>query len=151
MKEFIFILFCTVTILPLTILLHELGHFFTALLFQARNIKVKVGFGNKIGTMKMKEYSISFHYLPFIGSTFYELAQPNDFKQVIISASGPILNGIIAFGLILQGFGNDPSFITLWFQWFIIYNFFMFIMNLIPFKLGSYYSDGWIVLNAIRK
>jgi Zn-dependent protease len=150
MSVIIFIMICFLTILPITIIIHEFGHFFCALACNVKKIKVSLGIGKKIGHLKYKELMFVIHILPLGGKTHYEMHTNNRLSQVIISIGGPFLNGIVAFLLLMQGIGSGEQYITLWFQWLAVFNLWMFVVNSIPFKIGKYYSDGWAAFYTIK-
>lgn len=151
MAETIFLLFCFFTILPITTILHELGHFFCAKLCNAQNITVSIGSGKEIFNYKLGNTLFVLHMLPFGGHTVYELLKPTEWNYLTVSLGGPLLNGFVAFLLIIPGFGYGEDLITIWFQWLALFNIWMCIFNIIPFKLNSYYSDGWSVIIFLRK
>lgn len=146
----IFLLFCFFTILPFTTLLHELGHFFAAKLCNAQNITVRIGSGKEMLKFKSGDTLFVFHMLPFGGYTVYELLKPTDLNFLIVSLGGPLLNGFVALLLLFPGFGHGTHLITIWFQWLALFNLWMCVFNIIPFKLTSYYSDGWSVIIFLK-
>ncbi|MCT8139069.1 M50 family metallopeptidase [Anaerobacillus sp. CMMVII] len=145
---FLFIVICFFTILPITLILHELGHFFCAIGCNAKKITVTIGTGFLVKNFKCNNTNFFFRILPLGGNTSYELAETAKCRQVIISLGGPLLNGMVACLLILPGIGYGDEYLTLWFQWLAFLNFWMFIINVTPFKMGRYHSDGWLILNA---
>lgn len=150
MIGFIFVLLCFISILPITILLHELGHFFCALLCKASRITITIGIGKKIGQLKSKNSTLILHMLPLSGKTSYELVHYSKYRQILISIGGPVLNGFVGFLLLLPGIGHGDQLITFWFQWLALFNVWMFFVNILPFKFGKYSSDGWVVINSLK-
>ncbi|WP_161568299.1 site-2 protease family protein [Anaerobacillus alkaliphilus] len=145
MASLIFIIFCTLTILPVTIVLHELGHLFFARLCQAKEISITLGIGNELFRFKSFNTTFIFCFLPIGGQTKYELLETKSWQRRIISIGGPLMNGWVAFLLLIPGIGYGTQYITIWFQWLAMFNIWMLLINTIPFKFGNYYSDGWIV------
>lgn len=146
-----FIIISFFTILPLTTLIHELGHFFFARICLIKNVTLKIGSGRKLLNLRIKDFILMIHTFPFGGATFFETDYVlTRMKRIIISIGGPLLNGVVAVLLILPGIGTGNHFVTLWFQWLALFNLIMCFMNLIPFKVGKYYSDGWIIINVFK-
>lgn len=150
MWGFFFIFFCFMTILPLTIFLHELGHFFLAYICNGKNITVTIGVGKRLGHFKWKNGMLIVKKFPFGGNTTYELTMNKKLERFFISVGGPLLNGMVAFFLLLPGFGSGVEYMTIWFQWLAIFNLWMFVFNIVPYKLKTYYSDGWLALQALK-
>ncbi len=144
--DFTFIIICIFTILPLTVLLHELGHFYLAQICQAEKIVVTIGVGKKLVKATFRNMSLVICILPIGGKTMYELIEEKSSRARIISIGGPLMNGVVAFLLLVPGFGTGDQYITIWFQWLALFNLWMFVINFLPLKIGDYYSDGWMVL-----
>lgn len=152
MENIVFIIFCFFTILPLTTLCHELGHFFVTRLFFIENVTVRIGSGKEMFRLKVKDLTVVLHIFPYGGTTFFELNKNlSSMKQIILSLGGPLLNGCIAFFLLLPGLGSGDHYITIWFQWLALFNLWMCVMNLIPYKIGLFYSDGWVIVKVISE
>ncbi len=152
MEYILFIIFCFFTIIPLTTLLHELGHYFMTKFYFVDNVTISVGSGKKLIHFKFKSLTFVLRIFPYGGATFFELTSYlSPLKQIWISLGGPLLNGFIAILLFSQVLGNDLDFITLWLQWFALFNLWVCVMNLIPYKIGTFYSDGWVIVKAIRE
>lgn len=150
MVEIIFLLFCFFTILPFTTILHELGHFFSAKLCHVQKITVRIGSGKEIIDFTWGDTIFILHILPFGGATAYELRKPTRMKSVIVALGGPLLNGFVAFLLFFPGFGYGDDLITIWFQWLTLFNLWMCVFNIIPYRFNNYYSDGWSVFIGVR-
>lgn len=150
MTETIFLLFCFFTILPFTTILHELGHFFSAKLCKAEKITVRIGSGKEILKYKSGDTLFVLHMLPFGGHIVYQLFKPTELNFLIVSLGGPLLNGFVALLLLFPGFGHGDHWVTLWFQWLALFNIWTCVFNIIPFKLNSYYSDGWSIIIFLR-
>lgn len=150
MTELFFVIFCFFTIIPLTTLIHEFGHFFCARICRAENISIMVGFGRELIRFRYSQYSISFHILPLGGVTLFELNESiSRWRVVFISFGGPILNGLIGFMLITQFQAHSELYISNWLLWLALFNLWMSIINLFPIKIGTFSSDGFAILKAL--
>src|SRR5699024_11136899 len=134
---------------PICTFLHEGGHMIGAFICRAETIKLTMGSWKKLFTRSFGKITMDVRLYFFIsGQT--ESKRASRYKQkeaAIISLCGPLCN-LIMVAVSLLTYRYYPSdFILL----FLFYNSWLGIVNLIPFKIKSKLSDGYIVLRAIQK
>lgn len=134
---------------PITILIHELGHAFGAFMMRADKIELNIGAGSKLFSIKVRKWTINVFLLYFLGAHTGSERDPyfSKHEQIVISSSGPILNGLVGF-IILQW--NQTNFSTAM-ELFSLFNFWLFFINLIPFKIGEKQSDGYTIFKALQQ
>jgi hypothetical protein len=131
---------------PISIFFHEIGHALGAYIFKSDYIYFSIGTGRKLLSWNKGRLTIYIHTLLFIGGhVFYQRKRHyTKFEQIIISLSGPICNGIIAFTCWqLNLMENDIFNIFFWF------NIWLSAVNLIPFRFGAKKSDGYICFEVL--
>lgn len=143
---FLYILFI---VAPLSTFIHELGHAYGAKLAKAENIELSVGLGKKLVSISLKQYRLSIHMFFFLGGSVKNRRDlPYQRRDImIITMLGPLNNAL--FALIFYGIHlMDPSpyMIVL-----AMFNFWLAIVNIIPFKLWGKESDGFILLKEMLK
>ncbi|MEJ8776835.1 site-2 protease family protein [Pseudogracilibacillus sp. ICA-222130] len=138
---FIFLIFF---VAPFSLLIHELGHMFGAVRMKATKIQLSIGTGKKLYEKDEAQFHIIirrlflFHY-----ATATVRDQPFTSKEkVVITLMGPVFNGIVAFiFFIIDLFFYEHLGIQLC----MLFNFWLFFVNLIPFKIGQKQSDGYTI------
>ncbi|WLD95024.1 site-2 protease family protein [Alkalihalobacillus sp. AL-G] len=144
----IFVLF------PLATLLHELGHFITARSFRADNTRIILGIGPILFRVSNRFINIEVHALYFIrGYTIgVESNELPNLQKALISVNGPLINAVVgcygwmyAENLPFESTNGQLIFL------FSMVNIWIAAGNLVPFKLGSKKSDGFIALEMLMK
>ncbi|MGO4887924.1 site-2 protease family protein [Anaerobacillus sp. MEB173] len=140
-----------ITIVPLTTFIHELGHLFTAQMMAVKKLRLTIGTGPVLKRWQIYDFHFTLRLFFFIGgyATTDSDKEIGRKRRAFIALGGPLLNGLVVFGLLLPGFGTGTASITYWFQWFALYNLWVCVVNLIPFQRGHRQSDGYIVYQSI--
>ena len=134
---------------PLTILIHEFGHVLGAMVMRATHIEMMIGTGKKIFTLTGRKWKLSLHLLYFLGAHTSCERQPffSKIERIIISSSGPLLNGIVGFFL---HYYIPLNHLMIW-ELFVLFNFWLFLINLIPYRIGGKPSDGYTILQLLKR
>ncbi|MFC7060507.1 site-2 protease family protein [Halobacillus seohaensis] len=146
MIEFIITLLFIVAPIGLTI--HEMGHTGIGLFSGSKRSVLTIGLGPPIIRIKLHKLHIIIHALYFFGG--YSSNEKNSgfspLQKILISLGGPLANGLFASFLIMttRSFVNEP-FIDL----LIMFNLYLAVINLVPFRLGRRKSDGYRVLQTM--
>lgn len=142
---FIFI----VVIVPVSLFWHELGHLVGARIVRATHITLTIGIGKPILQRTYKNMTFVVNQL-FL---FHSLTETSSVKSltrknmVIITLMGPISSLILSlltysfYMLIL------PSTVILL---TILFNLWLGVINLLPFKINERQSDGYTILQMIK-
>ncbi|MEN1969111.1 site-2 protease family protein [Lentibacillus sp. N15] len=133
-------------IAPISTFVHELGHVFGAKWAKADSIILSLGSGKKIAALSYKQIQFSIHTLFFLGGLAYNKRdKPYKPMEIIwISLCGPIGNGIAATVVFcLVGFSYGPV------RAFVLFNIWLGLINMIPFRLNGKQSDGYTIVQTI--
>lgn len=145
MLVFVFFLFVTV---PVVNFLHELGHVFTSRIFGMTNTVLHLGTGPCLFRFQIVGIEINIHLVFFIGAlSFSEYDEElQEWKRGIISIGGPLLNVMIALISLLLDVNEN-------FHWelFILFNLWVGIVNMIPFKMKEKHSDGYLFIQTMYR
>ncbi|MFG6148640.1 site-2 protease family protein [Halobacillus sp. B23F22_1] len=134
---------------PLTLVIHELGHVLAGALCGARYAVLTVGTGRSIIRIKFQKLHIIIGSLFFIGGYSINVKEPDftNLQKVLISSGGPLANGI-TFGLaLIIPINIEIEVIHL----FFLFNLYLAVVNLIPFRIGDRKSDGYLILKNLNK
>ncbi|GGA60925.1 site-2 protease family protein [Ornithinibacillus halotolerans] len=147
MNTFILFVYLLFVVAPLSNLVHELGHLIGAKLAKADSITLLHGRGRTVQQFSFKNINIQFGWLFFTTgltkSNREQAYHPNE--KIYISFMGPFFNGIIVFIFYFLYQLLPNAYISL----VVLYNSWLFIMNIIPFKIGKQRSDGYIIIREI--
>ena len=132
-------------IIPITTIIHEIGHTVAVLFFGARLTLMTFGKGKRL----LKIGIVEIRLLYFIGGSFHykNLTNYRVYKKVLIMLSGPLLNlitGMMFFCLILLR-GSNTVLNNL-----VFFSFVSFIVNLIPFSYSGTNTDGKQILDLLK-
>ncbi|CDQ19443.1 site-2 protease family protein [Halobacillus karajensis] len=134
---------------PLSQLIHELGHIIPGLLFRSDHSELHLGRGKVLLSWKQKRVRVCIHLLFFQGA--YSLNERESFfsnrEKIWISAGGPLLNGLTASSLFFLSLEEGYGSFTLPF----LFNLYLAVINLIPFSLKGKVSDGYRILQALKR
>jgi Zn-dependent protease len=139
------ILWFVLLIAPICTILHEFGHVLGAKSMKADSITLSIGAGKSICGFSCNHIHNSIHTLFFLGGLAYsERNKPYKPAEIIwITLCGPVGNGVAAtvfYGL----FGFTNVFVQL----FILFNIWLAIVNMIPFKLKEKQTDGYTIVKT---
>ncbi|WP_377345872.1 site-2 protease family protein [Pontibacillus salicampi] len=136
-----------ILIAPCSVLIHECGHALTAWIHKAEYIYLHLGIGPKVWNVHTEHFQFQINLLFLVGAmALYERKEAfSKAEQAIISLAGPLANGLAAGGgLVLYQWLPLPIVAM-----FIAFNGWLCVMNLIPYRVGSKRSDGYITLQSI--
>src|SRR5690625_4954207 len=141
------IFFLIIIVAPFSAIVHELGHVIGAYIVSSHKLRAMIGLGKKIFTISYKNIMIHFHIIIFIGGAItYERKKPYKNKELIlITILGPLNNLLFAiiFYSIYLFFPNN------YFYLLSIFNLWLAVINLIPFKISGRSSDGHMIYNLL--
>lgn len=148
----LFFLFCLVTIPPITHLFHEMGHLLMAKIMLVPGGNVVIGKGKVLFSFSFFETTFHIHQWFFLGgsTTFASVDKIPVWRRCLIYLGGPLMNGLCAFALLTPGFGYAEHWTTVWFQWLLLMNIWVCIVNLIPFQQRGKKSDGKLFIETIQ-
>lgn len=143
------LLFLFFIVAPIGMIIHEFGHAIGAIITKADRVILTIGLGNCMLTFNIKHINVKVHALYFLGGytkTERRLAYTKT-DVFWTTLFGPLNNGLfsLAFYCLYVVFLNP--YIKLLF----LFNLWLAVVNLIPFKYKGKQSDGYILLNTIRK
>ena len=143
------LLFLLFIVAPIGTLIHEGGHLIGAKLMKADYLHVTIGYGKKLFTFKCKNIQIIICCFFFIGGHVKnERYVPyRTIEMISIIVFGPLLNGVFAvfFYMLYDLFPNEYLFLL------FLFNGWLALINLIPFKVKDKQSDGYMILKLLRK
>lgn len=131
---------------PLTNLLHEVGHVVAGRFLGINGTLIQLGSGPKLFHFDIKHTEINVMAIYFIGafSTSDYSDRLVDWKRGVISLSGPLVNICIVLAMIFIGWTETTSL-----RLFILFNLWVGVVNIIPFKVKGKESDGYIFVQAL--
>lgn len=142
----LYLLFITA---PIGTIIHEGGHLIGAKLMKADHLRMTIGYGKKLLSFKCKNIRIIICSFFFIGGHVQnERNIPYQTMEMIcIIGSGPLLNGVFAvfFYILYDLIPNEYLYLL------FLFNLWLALINVIPFKLKEKQSDGYMILNLLRK
>lgn len=140
------VLWLVFVIAPISTFLHEFGHVLGAKWLKADSIRLSIGHGKQIATFSWKQIHVSLRALFFLGGMAYnERNDPyNKIEVIFISICGPLSNAIAATVIfVLAGFSWIPV------RFFIMFNIWLLVINLIPFSIKGKQSDGYTIWKTV--
>lgn len=116
---------------------------------RADSINLSIGLGKKLGTLSVKNLTITIHLFFFLGGFVQSNRKPayRTLEIICITAFGSFSNGIfsILFYLLNNIYYNQ------YIQLLFLFNLWLAIVNMIPFKIKGKQSDGYTILQTISK
>ncbi|HLS60396.1 MAG TPA: M50 family metallopeptidase [Virgibacillus sp.] len=141
------LLFTLFIVAPIGTFIHESGHMLGAKFVKADCIKLSIGLGKEIGTICFKNVHITIHALFFLGG-FVQSERHLPYKALDIfwiTICGPMNNGIFA----LLFFSLNGVYTSQYIYILFLFNLWLAIINLIPYKVKDRHSDGYTILKTI--
>lgn len=145
----IILLLFLLIVAPITVFIHELGHAIGSLMMRADKIELNIGAGRKLFSIENSKWTIGVYIFYMLGAHTASERDPyfSKMEQIVISGFGPLLNGVVWF--IVQQWNPADDF-GIW-QLFALFNFWLFFINLIPFRIKGKQSDGYTILRALQQ
>lgn len=134
-------------IAPISNILHEIGHMIGAIIVKSDNMILTIGKGKKVLTVPLKKLVIHVHRVFFIGGHAAS-KRHNPYKpleMILITFCGPLLNILIGLSAYLLFRAHMSDYVLL----FILFNLWLGLTNLIPFKIKGKYSDGYLIFKTL--
>lgn len=134
---------------PLSVLIHELGHALAAKRCGAQGLKIYIGSGKELCSYSIGTIKVTFHLIwMFGGATSSDIPVTlNRSKEAFVALLGPVFSLCFACVLLLIQW-IYPSPIT---GLSMLFNLWIGGVNLIPFKIGAKHSDGFTVIQSLFK
>ena len=144
-----FILYLLLIVAPIGTIIHETGHLIGAIIVKADRISISIGLGKKIGTYSFRNVTINIHTLFFLGGYVQSQRKASyETSEVVwITIFGPINNAVFAM---IFYFMNE-IYVHPYIQILFLFNLWLAVVNIIPFKIRGKQSDGYMILKAILK
>jgi len=146
---YVIIFFILVFIIaPFSLLFHEIGHLVGATLMRASAIRLTIGLGKPLWQTNFANVDIiirRFFLINSLTSTVRNTPFRNR-EKAIITIMGPLFSGIltliayIAYSIFIA---TDILYL------FFLFNLWLVVINLIPFKIGHKQSDGYTIYRLI--
>lgn len=133
-----------------SLFIHELGHAVMALLNKSDKSIIHIGKGPRLFKIKIGKLEIKLKRLFIFNfyNTAYRKEDYSKIEQIFMTLSGPLINGVLALVLWLlymSSWFNPLLFIS------FLFNLWLFVFNLIPFKIGQSSSDGYTIYKLLFK
>lgn len=138
-----------VIIVPFSLTIHEIGHAIGAKLRRADGIQLRIGSGKEIFRFTLFGVRVIFCVF-YIFGTYTATVREIPFsrrERIFITVMGPLVNGLIAALLYMTYlflYDNYLLFVAM------LFNLWLFLINLIPYRIGERQSDGYIIYQIIR-
>jgi Peptidase family M50 len=128
-----------VLLLPVALLIHELGHALVAWMLRLEVGAILVGAGPQLFATALLGVPLRIRYWPLYGSVIVGIAGGplQRLRLWLVTLAGPAANGLAAWATVHFGAGiASPAgslVATLW----VVLNFFLCVGNLMPFRFGA--------------
>lgn len=135
-------------IAPLSILFHEIGHLVGASMMRATSIQLTIGIGKPLWYHKYANVNVMIRRF-FLMNSVTSTVRTDPFskrEKIVITMMGPLFSGmltIIAFVAYNVFVPTDILYL------FFMFNLWLAIINLIPFKIKQKQSDGYTICALI--
>lgn len=143
----VLLLYLLFIVAPIGTVIHEFGHLIGANIVRAEKIVLSIGLGKRFSSISFKNITLHFHRVLFLaGSVNSSRTEPyTPFEKICITMFGP-LNNIFFTCLFYFLYLWQP---TIYVKLLLMFNLWLAIINIIPFKIGNRKSDGYIILKTI--
>lgn len=144
----ILIVYLLLVVSPIGMVIHEFGHAFGAKLVKSVDITITFGIGKKIFTFVTKHTRINIHALYFLGGyTKTSGCKINTNKHVFwITLLGPLNNALFA----IIFYYLNQIFVSPYLNLLFLFNLWLAVVNILPFKYKGKQSDGYIILQSLQ-
>lgn len=134
---------------PVGTLIHETGHAIGAGIVKADHVQLSIGLGKKIKSFSLKNFHITIHLLFFLGGFVKSNREPTyqPMEWLTISAFGPLHNIFYAIFFYYISVYFQSDYVRLLF----LFNLWLAMVNIIPFKIRGKQSDGYTILQVLTK
>ncbi|MCG1010864.1 hypothetical protein J4760_12610 [Salinicoccus sp. ID82-1] len=136
-------------ILPIVVIMREMGYVIAGLIFGAKNSRLTLGSGPRL--FKLGKLDIRKHYHLYSWFSYDELSNQSRFAYVMIYASPILINvisGLTINGLLANGYMTEQA--TFWNR-FIFYTFYYVLFDAIPMKtVNGMPNNGMLVYEMLR-
>ncbi|WP_407268748.1 hypothetical protein [Radiobacillus sp. PE A8.2] len=135
-------------IAPIGIIVHEFGHALGAVFVNADEVTLHIGSGNAFKSIKLLKINVVFHkYILFGGRALStRTVEFTKLERIVITLAGPILNIFVV--VVLYVFKQD--FTSFFIELLLLFNGWMALFNLVPFKRNGQMSDGYQIIHILR-
>ena len=139
--------FLIVVVVPIGTIVHELGHGIVALFAKADSVTLRIGLGKHIKTYELNRFTIHLNAIFFVGGLTESKRTPiyNAKEKILIALGGPVCNAILAVLFITLFYPTHNPYIQL----FTLFQAWLMLINIIPFKWKGKKSDGYTIVQAI--
>lgn len=135
-------------IAPISLLFHEIGHVIGASLANASSIRLTIGVGKPLWQGNVQNVQIIIRRL-FLINSFTSTVRDEPFRnkeKIIITFMGPIFSGLLAAILYMIHYIFVPANLV---YLFFLFNVWLVVINLLPFRIGQKQSDGYTIYKLI--
>jgi Zn-dependent protease len=143
------ILYLLFVVGPFSTIIHEAGHAFAARTAKADHILLSIGYGKKIYEKSFHIFQLSIRRFFFLGG-FATSSRNTPFtpsEKIWISIMGPLTSALLAFTFYFLYYLFPSSYFFL----FFLFNVWLAIINLLPLNLRGKQSDGYKILQLMKK
>lgn len=137
-------------IAPFSLLFHELGHVIGARANHATSIRITIGTGKSLYQKRIGNVTMVIRHF-FIVNSYTETYRDEPlkkFEEIIITIMGPLFSFILSC---LAYFLFVVLVHETFFYLLFLFNAWITIINLIPFRIGKRQSDGYTILKNVIK
>lgn len=136
-------------VVPGSLIIHEIGHLIGARLKNATEIRLIIGSGFPMFQFTLFNVEVVVNIMLIFGSYTSTVRETpfQDNEKILITVLGPVFNGLVAiiFFILYTVFNPDPLFYLIF-----LFNLWLAVVNIIPYKLGMKQSDGYIVYKILQ-
>lgn len=134
---------------PISLFIHELGHVLPGLFFRSERSIIHIGRGTVFFRCRWQKIELFIHLWFFQGAYSINERSPvfSNYEKIWISVGGPLLNGFLAFILFVSLSEFDHTYVKV----FLLFNLYLAVVNLIPFSFKGKGSDGYLVLQLLKR
>jgi len=146
---YVIIFFILVFIIaPISLLFHEIGHIVGSAFMRASTIRLTIGLGKPLWHTKFANIEIVIRRFFLINSVTSTVRNTPFRKRekIFITIMGPLFSGILTLMTYIAYHALIASDIL---YVFFLFNLWLLIINLIPFKIGHKQSDGYTVCSLV--